>query len=148
RLARRKVKVLGLEQFGVVHAFGSSHGGTRLIRKAYFEHEAYVPLLQRAYEGWGEIESQWGTKLLHQVGFLMIGPPDGAEKLGAVQATARKHAVPLQILDERACRERYPALRCPPGYQGILEPGAGYLLAEEAVRAMSELAVRHGAELR
>ena len=37
-LARRGRRVLGLEQFPLVHARGSSHGHTRIIRTAYYEH--------------------------------------------------------------------------------------------------------------
>ena len=48
-LARRGVRVLALERFAVPHEMGSSHGITRIIRLAYFEHPSYVPLLLRAY---------------------------------------------------------------------------------------------------
>jgi choline dehydrogenase-like flavoprotein len=44
-LARRGQRVLGLERFGPAHDRGSSHGGSRIIRQAYFEDPAYVPLL-------------------------------------------------------------------------------------------------------
>ena len=56
-LARRGQRVLGLEQFDIAHDRGSSHGYTRLIRLAYYEHPDYVPLLRRAYENWRSIES-------------------------------------------------------------------------------------------
>ena len=36
-LAGRGQRVLGLERFTVPHAFGSSHGVTRIIRLAYYE---------------------------------------------------------------------------------------------------------------
>ncbi|MCB0243026.1 MAG: FAD-dependent oxidoreductase, partial [Anaerolineae bacterium] len=49
QLARRGRRVLGLEQFDIPHSRGSSHGYTRIIRMAYFEHPAYVPLLRRSY---------------------------------------------------------------------------------------------------
>lgn len=48
-LAHRGLRVLGIEQFNIAHDRGSSHGETRVIRKAYFEHPDYVPLLERAY---------------------------------------------------------------------------------------------------
>ena len=51
-LARRGARVLGLDRFPGGHAHGSSHGETRIIRKAYFEHADYVPLLERAYVLW------------------------------------------------------------------------------------------------
>src|SRR6266704_1528406 len=63
QLARRGVRVLGLEQFGVGHALGSSHGHTRMIRLAYYEHTDYVPLLRRAYALWDELEQASGEKI-------------------------------------------------------------------------------------
>src|SRR5579859_1154107 len=63
-LARRGVRVLGLERFTPAHTRGSSHGYSRIIRQAYFEDPAYVPLLLRAYELWREIEQASGRSLL------------------------------------------------------------------------------------
>ena len=60
-LARRGAKVLGLDRFHPPHDRGSSHGKTRIIREAYFEHSAYVPLVQRAYELWSELEGPKST---------------------------------------------------------------------------------------
>ncbi|MDB5291121.1 MAG: N-methyl-L-tryptophan oxidase, partial [Phycisphaerales bacterium] len=63
-LARRGIRVLGLEQFDIPHALGSSTGFSRMIRMAYYEHPDYVPLLRRAYERWDELEQASGQKLL------------------------------------------------------------------------------------
>src|SRR5690606_3708123 len=76
-LARRGMRVLGLEQFDIGHAMGSSHGVTRIIRLAYFEHPSYVPLLRRAYELWRELERGAGEQLLYITGGIDAGPPDG-----------------------------------------------------------------------
>src|ERR1044072_4687260 len=76
-LARRGARVLGIDQFPGGHDRGSSHGETRVIRQAYFEHPDYVPLLLRAYELWRELENVASVELLHQVGLLQVGPPDG-----------------------------------------------------------------------
>src|SRR5439155_4440450 len=54
-LARRGVRVLGLEQFDIPHNKGSSHGFTRMIRSAYYEHPDYVPLVQRAFDLWKQL---------------------------------------------------------------------------------------------
>ena len=56
RLARRGVRVLGLEQFSIPNSLGSSHGESRMIRKCYYEHPDYVPLLERAYQLWNELQ--------------------------------------------------------------------------------------------
>ena len=64
-LARRGLRVLGLERFDLVHEYGSSHGLTRIIRLAYWEHPTYVTLLRRAYELWRELEARGGAAAPH-----------------------------------------------------------------------------------
>src|SRR6185436_18383118 len=76
-LAKSGQRVLGLDRFSPPHTLGSSHGLTRIIREAYFEHPAYVPLVQRPYELWAELEKESGRKLFQQTGGLMIGRPEG-----------------------------------------------------------------------
>src|SRR5436189_4071408 len=76
-LAKSGQRVLGLDRFTPPHTFGSSHGQTRIIREAYFEHPLYVPLVQRAYDLWTELERNQGRQLFLQTGGLMIGPPEG-----------------------------------------------------------------------
>src|SRR6266702_1422289 len=82
-LARRGKRILGLDRFAPPHAFGSSHGQTRIIREAYFEHPVYVPLVQRAYQLWRELEGAAGRRLLLPTGGLMIGREDGVLVRGA-----------------------------------------------------------------
>jgi sarcosine oxidase len=89
-LARRGVRVLGLEQFGPAHALGSSHGETRIVRQAYFEHPDYVPLLLESYKLWAELEQRAGQKLLIDTGLVEIGPADGIVVPGVLEA-ARRH---------------------------------------------------------
>src|SRR5262245_48145092 len=82
-LAKRGRKVLGLDRYRPPHAFGSSHGQSRIIREAYFEHPVYVPLVQRAYELWDDLARESGAPLLTTTGGLMIGRPDGVLASGA-----------------------------------------------------------------
>jgi sarcosine oxidase len=96
-LARRGVRVLGLDRFPVAHARGSSHGQTRLIRQAYYEHTDYVPLLQRAYALWRELERQVARPLLVESGLVMAGPPEGAVIAGALDS-ARQHRLEVEHL--------------------------------------------------
>ena len=75
-LAKRGQSVLGIEQFDIPHDQGSSHGYTRIIRLAYYEHPSYVLLLRRAYELWEEIERASGEHLLYKIGSIDAGPAD------------------------------------------------------------------------
>src|SRR3954464_11893031 len=86
QLARRGVRVLGLEQFDIPHALGSSHGQSRMIRLAYYEHPDYVPLLCRAYELWDQLEAMSGQKVLYRTGGVYIGPIDGEVVGGSLRA--------------------------------------------------------------
>src|SRR6266487_6088079 len=67
-LSQRGYKVLGLEQFDISHEFGSHAGQSRIIRKAYFEHSDYVPLLIRAYENWKRLEEETGEQIYFRTG--------------------------------------------------------------------------------
>src|SRR4051795_11628449 len=97
-LARRGVRVLGLEQFDIPHALGSSHGYSRMIRLAYYEHPDYVPLLRRAYQLWDELEKMSGQKLLYITGGIYMGPPSGEVVGGALKA-ARMHGLDHEVMD-------------------------------------------------
>src|SRR6187402_1243217 len=97
-LATRGRRVLGLEQFEPLHERGSSHGLTRIIRLAYHEDPAYVPLLRRAYELWHDLEADAGAQLLITAGSLEGGPEDGPTFIGALEA-ARQHDITHEVLD-------------------------------------------------
>src|ERR1700741_4063215 len=96
-LAARGRRVLGLERFAPRHALGSSHGDSRIIREQYFEHPLYVPLVQRAYELWRELERDGGRSLMTITGGLMIGPADGVVVRGTLRSAA-EHELSREVL--------------------------------------------------
>jgi sarcosine oxidase len=146
-LARRKLSVLGIEQFAVGHDRGSSHGATRIIRLAYFEHPSYVPLVQRAYALWRELEASTGQKLLHVTGVAEMGPPHG-ELMKGTLASARPHGLPHEVLSATELMRRFPAFRVPADFIAMVQPDGGYLLAEPSVRALLAQAKHTGAQVR
>jgi sarcosine oxidase len=146
-LARRGQRVLGLEQYGLLHDRGSSHGLTRIIRLAYHEHPSYVPLLRRSYELWHELEQLAGEQLLVTTGSLEGGPEDGPTFRGALEA-ARIHGLPHEVLDVAELRRRFPAYGdFDPSTRVVLQPDGGFLLAERTLLAHVNLALQHGAKL-
>jgi monomeric sarcosine oxidase len=140
-LARRGRRVLGLDRYPPAHDRGASHGETRIVRKAYFEGAGYVPLLHRAYELWDELG------LLVRTGGLFLGSSDSRVLAGSL-ATAREWGLPHELLDAAEVAARFPDLTPPAGTVGLLEPDAGFVPPEAAVRAQLARAQAAGAELR
>lgn len=147
RLAEAGVRVLGLDRLRPPHAYGSSHGASRILREAYFEHPLYVPFAQRAIEAWREIEARSGAELLRTTGGLMLGPPAG-DVVGGALLSARQHRLPHEVLAAGEIEQRFPAFSVPEGEIGVWEPRAGILDPERCVEAMLTLARVAGAELR
>ncbi len=146
QLAKRGQRVLGLERFGPAHANGSSHGKSRIIRQAYFEDPAYVPLLLRAYELWEETEREAGEELLTITGGLMIGPPTSRTIRGSLRS-AQQHGLYHEMLEAAEIRRRFPPLQPEPGVVALWERKAGFVRPEASVAAHLRLAERYGAEL-
>jgi sarcosine oxidase len=145
-LASRGVKVLGVDRFVTPHIHGSTHGRTRIIREAYYEHPCYVPIVQRAYDLWASLEREAGEPLFVQTGGLMIGPPEGELFAGALRS-ATEHGLAHSILEPSEVHRRFPGFRVPEGSRALHEPRAGLLLPEKIVEAHLALARRAGATI-
>jgi sarcosine oxidase len=143
RLARRGVRVIGVDQFPPGHDRGSSHGETRIIRTAYAEGPDYVPLVQESWRLWEELAASTGEQLLRRTGGLMLGPPGSATIAGPI-ASARRHGLGYEVLDAAAVRARFPQHRFDTG-AGLVEARAGVLFPERAVRAAVRAAEAAGA---
>jgi len=146
-LAKRGVKVLGLEQFEPGHDQGSSHGRSRVYRHAYFEHADYVPLLLHASSEFRALERDTGSALVDNCGTLLIGRDDCAV-LGDSEAAARRHGIEVEPLGRDALRERYLLFAVPEGWHGLFEPSGGFVRPEASVRAAVAHAEQLGAEVR
>ena len=145
-LAKLGHRVIGIDQFSPPHAVGSSHGDTRIIRKSYFEHPSYVPLLIRAYSLWRELEESIGKQLYYPTGLLEIGPPEGVV-LGGVKQSAAEHSLPIETMSMEDASKRYSGVRGDAAWQAILEKDAGYLLVEDCVAAHLDQARKLGAAI-
>ncbi len=145
-LARRGVKVLALEQFNINHELGSSHGINRIIRLAYAEDPAYVPLLHRAYELWREIEHIAGERLLFITGGIDAGLSTSATVKGSLHS-CEIHHLPYDVLDAVALQQRFPGCRFQPEMIAVYQPDAGFLLSEGCILAYVKAAQSLGADV-
>lgn len=145
-LAGRGMRVLGIDRFDPPHDRGSTHGQTRIIRQAYFEHPDYVPLAKRSYELWARLERDFGERLFEPVGLLEVGPVDGVVVPGVLRA-ALKHDLSVEQLSPTRIANRWPQFCVPSDLAAVFEPTAGYLRVEACVSAHLSAARRAGASL-
>jgi sarcosine oxidase len=147
QLSQRGSRVLGLEGFTPAHDKGSSHGSSRVIRQAYYEHPSYVPLVQRAYALWERLQHDTAADLLRMTGGLSIGPRGSKVVSGSIKS-AQEHTLEHEILDAKALRRRFPQFSLASEEIALYETKAGYLRPEECIRQNLAEAARCGAALR
>lgn len=156
-LAKQGASVLGVERFASVpHNNGESHGDTKVIRKAYFEGEVYVPLLRRSYDQWREMESKLEKKIIHECGVLVWGPRKPKTEddaiLQQIDRVSKRQGIETHIFDGGEAEKRWPMYRKPnfqgDPYDAIYEPEGGFLDVGIAMRGYSDLAKNAGADLK
>ncbi|HVT85074.1 MAG TPA: N-methyl-L-tryptophan oxidase [Chitinophagaceae bacterium] len=146
-LAKQGIKVLGLELFDIPHELGSHGGQSRLIRKAYFEHSDYVPLLERAYENWKDLEKITNRQIYFQTGLLYCAKPDHSMMKG-IHESADRYKIKIDALTSDDLKTKYPQLNVPDDYEKLFEPEAGFLSPEKAIILYAEQASIHGAVIK
>ncbi len=143
--AKKGWNVLGIDRFGVAHARGSSHGQTRIIRAAYYEHPDYVPLAQRAFERWDDLQQTCSQDLIKRTGLLQVGDPDG-ELVEGIQTSASRYGLEVQTWSTAEAMKRFPILRLRDGHIAIFEKSAGLLRVERCIANFIKLSKTLGAE--
>jgi sarcosine oxidase len=146
-LARRGARVTLFEQFSLSHDRGSSHGATRLFRTAYFEHPDYVPLLKRSAALWRALERDSGERLLDMTGVLMAGGAQSGLIAGTRRAAA-DHGLALETLTRADAARRFPSLVLSATMEAMIEPEAGFIYADRAVKTFASGARKAGAVFR
>ncbi len=146
-LARAGARVLGIDSNGPANTVGASHGGSRIVRLAYAEGDAFMPLLRRAHVLWDELGELTGTPVLHRCGVLFAGGPASAVVADTI-ASASRNALPLEKLDAAGLRRCSPQMQWADSDIGCLDAQAGLVRPEAVVRLHHDLARQHGAVLR
>ncbi len=153
-LARRRRRVLGIDRYSPPHAYGSTHGDTRVTRLAIGEGEHYTPLAMRSHELWRELETETGEELLTTNGGLVISSHTATSRTHVEHffdntvAAARRFGIDHELLDASEIRRRFPQFHVSDAERGYLEKGAGFVRPERCVAAHLREAERHGAAIR
>ena len=145
-LARRGTRTTVLERFTPIHEQGSHGGHTRIIREAYHEGSAYVPLVREADAAWTALGERAGHTLLVRCGLLEFGAPDDPELREAIDVCA-PNGIAHELLDAGAAMARWP-VRMPDDWLACHTPNAGYLRVAPCMRALWREAEAHGAVVR
>lgn len=142
QIAKRGYKVLGLEQFGTIpHELGSHGGQSRIIRKAYFGDPDYVPLLNRAYENWGQLEKTTGEQVYFKTGLLYLGPPEH-EVIKGIKKAAALHQI--EVSEKKSFNHFISGAND----ELLWEPDAGFLLPEKAISLFVQEAIKRSAVIK
>jgi len=145
-LGRRGIRVAGLDPHHPPHPLGSTHGRSRITRRAYFEGRRFIPLIRRSDQLWAELAEGSGRTLRRRTGVLMMGLPDGPLLSGAL-GSAEAGDVAVQTFTAGELRRAFPRFRPEEGWEGVLEPEAGVLDPEECLTAHLQGAEGAGARL-
>ena len=146
-LAERGRRVIAFDRFAVPNTMGSSHGMTRIIRIAYYEHPSYVPLLIRAAELWSELERRSGERVFVRTGSIDASAPGDAVFDGSLRS-CELHGLRHEVLTSAELTRRFPAYRLPPEHVAVRQPDGGFLIPEVAIAAHARLAGAEGAAIR
>jgi sarcosine oxidase len=140
-LAARGLRPVVLEQFGLGHTRGSSHGATRIFRLSHPD-PGYVRMAVAAQPAWARLQAAAGEELLVTTGGLDAGP--GA---GACAAALAECGAGHSWLTAEQVSNRFPGIAARPGERMLFQPDAGVCLADRTVAALHRLARQLGADI-
>jgi len=142
-LARQGQAPVGIEQFAIGHALGSSGGRSRVFR-TFYEDPLYTQLAQAALPLWHELESRSGESILTLCGNLFFAQPGNALMTQSLDAMAAVGA-PYERLTSAEVTARFPVLRLPASHEACFVPRSGFLDATLAVQTHVVQAQQMGA---
>jgi sarcosine oxidase len=146
-LAQRGIDVLGLERYDIPHTMGSSHGVTRIIRQAYYEHPSYIPLIKRAYDLWDDLAERSGRDIIHRTGSIDAGPMDNIVFEGS-KRSCEEHDIPHEVLTGAECNECFEGYDLPENYRAVYQSDGGFIVPKQAIIAHTQAAQDEGAVIR
>ena len=131
-------KYLGVERFQRCHSRGSSHGKSRIYRRAYFEHPSYVPWIEFSLDVFRSLEGN----VMQECGNLLVEPSTGNDTVEDLPPLCRssygsalQYNIPVEYLTPMEMKERFPQFCYNHEMVGLLEPHAGFLRPELCMQA-------------
>ena len=141
-LAKRGHRVTVFEQFPLGHDRGSSHGSSRIVRRAYPD-AYYTEIMQEGYPLWHDLEKESGRKILYECGLLYFGPEENAN-IQSVINSLESLKVEHKVLHRHDMPHVFPDLILQDHEVGIFTPEAGWAHASLAIETLHHLALSRG----
>ncbi len=145
-LAKRGMRVLGLERSAPAQDRGTGLDGSRTIQRLCVEEPGYTPLLLRARELWDGAERASGRPIAQRTGGLLVGRPSSRTVAGS-ERSAREWHLDHEMLGPAELRTRFPTLSFADDEAALYDPAAGFLVPEAGIATHLDLAARRGAAL-
>jgi sarcosine oxidase len=146
QLTQRGASVLGVDAGGPTNELGSSHGQGRIFRRAYWEGEHFLPLLDRSLVGWRELHANSHDPIVSESGGIFIGAPTSTLIRGS-RSTATHCGIEHEYLSAVQIGRRFPAFSVDAAAVAVYEPEALTLLANNARLSYLSQSTRRGARL-
>lgn len=141
-------RFLGIEAHSLLHSFGSSHGKTRIYRRAYFEHPNYVPWIDESIRVFREMEKEHNDAFVQECGTVIIehsqnptssDPAHFPKYCQLSYESAMQHGIEVEYLNAPDLKERVPQFRLDThpnkDMVGLLEPSGGFVRNEKIMAA-------------
>ena len=138
-LAKRGHEVTGFEQFEFGHELGSSHGTSRIVRKAYAD-PMYTEILLEAYPMWRDLQEEAGERLVYECGLTYFGPEDAPEITEQISGLTEL-GVQFELRGPGETEFNLVS-----GEVGVFTPEAGWAHAPTVLSCTRRIAESHGAK--
>lgn len=147
RLQEAGKRVLLIDAWGPAHARASSGGESRMTRAGYGADAVYTRMAWESLDAWRQLSARAGLPIFHQTGVLFFAPSIDDYFRQSI-AVHQQLNLPIEVLDGRALRGRFPMIDFTGIDAGLYEPGFGTLMARRAVQTLVAEFVRAGGEYR
>ncbi|MFJ1269349.1 N-methyl-L-tryptophan oxidase [Legionella lytica] len=143
---RAGLSTLCIEQYEQGHQKGGTLGETRAFRKAYYDNPAYIPILEKAYLDWKNLDANSEMDLFIECGVLEMGLANSKMSVDAIQC-CNDYQIPIELLSKEQITTRFPGFQVPDEMVGIFQPEAGFLQIDNCMNYFVNSATANGASV-
>lgn len=140
-------RVLVLEQYDLLHPYGSFSDHSRIIRRVY-QSTDYVGLTDAMFEAWRDVEEASGLPIYTKTGGLDMAEEGsaGADYIQKARRAMDQVGVTYETVSSAEIRERYPQWSISDDTSGMFQEDTGVLDVRRSVSAHTSLALGEGVE--